>query len=39
MNRASKMGALFQERMLLRKRVDYQDECSLRIKNSKVFFL
>ena len=27
MNRTSKMGALFQEKMLLRKTVDYQEEC------------
>ena len=27
MNRTSKMGALFQEKMLLRKKVDYQEEC------------
>ena len=26
MNRTSKMGALFQEKMLLRKKVDYQEE-------------
>ena len=30
MNRTSKMGALFQETMLLRKKVDYQEECLLR---------
>ena len=27
MTRTSKMGALFQERMVLRKKVDYQEEC------------
>ena len=27
MNRTSKMGALFEEKMLLRKKVDYQEEC------------
>ena len=26
MNRTSKMGALFQEKMLLRKKVDYQED-------------
>jgi len=30
MNRTSKMGAAFQEKMLLRKKVDYQEECLLR---------
>ena len=27
MNTTSKMEALFQEKMLLRKKVDYQEEC------------
>ena len=39
MNRTSKMGALFQEKMLLRKKVDYQEECFvLRIINFELFF-
>ena len=33
MNRTSKMGALFEEKMLLRKKVDYQEECFF--KNNK----
>ena len=37
MNRTSKMGALFQEKMLLRKKVDYQ-ECFLRRINFELFF-
>ena len=37
MNGTSKMGALFQENMLLRKKVGYQEECLLRI-NYKLFF-
>ena len=31
-------GALFQEQMLLRKRVDYQDEGPLRMIDYKLFF-
>ena len=39
MNRTSKMEALFQEKMLLRKKVDYQEECFfLRIINFELFF-
>ena len=38
MNRTSKMGALFQEKMLLRKTVDYQEECFLRRINVELFF-
>ena len=38
MNRTSKMGALFQEKMLLRKKVDYQEECFLRRINFELFF-
>ena len=37
-NRTSKMGALFQEKMLLRKEVGYQAECSLRRINFKLIF-
>ena len=38
MNRTSKMGALFQEKMLLRKNVDYQEECLKRRTNFELFF-
>ena len=38
MNRTSKMGALFQEKMLLRKKVDYQEECFLRRIYFELFF-
>ena len=38
MNKTSKMGALFQEKMLLRKKVDYQEKCFLRIINFELFF-
>jgi len=38
MNRTSKMGAPFQEKMLLRKKVDYQEKCFLRNINYKLFF-
>ena len=38
MNRTSKMGALFQEKMLLRKKVNYQEECFLRRINFELFF-
>ena len=38
MNRTSKMEALFQEKMLLRKKVDYQEECVLRRINFELFF-
>ena len=34
MNITSKMGALFQEKMLLRKKVDYQEECFVRRINT-----
>ena len=37
MNRTSKMGALFQEKMLLWKKVDYQEECLLRRQMYKAF--
>ena len=35
MNRTSKMEALFQEKMLLRKKVDYQEECFFFFKKNK----
>ena len=38
MNRTSKMGALFLEKMLLRKKMDYQEECFLRRTNLELFF-
>ena len=38
MNKTSKMGALFQTKMLLRKKVDYQEECFLRRINFELFF-
>ena len=38
MNRTSKMWALFQEKMLLRKKVDYLEDCLLRRINYKLFF-
>ena len=38
MNRTSKMEALFQEKMLLRKKVDYQEECFLRRIIFELFF-
>ena len=38
MNRTSKMVTLFQEKMLLRKKVDYQEECLLRMIEYKLFF-
>jgi len=38
MNRTSKMGALFQEKMLLRKKVDYREECFLTKINLKLLF-
>ena len=38
MNRTSKMVALFQEKILLRKKVDYQEECLLRMIMYKLFF-
>ena len=38
MNRTSKMEALVQEKMLLRKKVDYQEECFLRRINFELFF-
>ena len=38
MNRTSKMGALFQEKTLLGKKVDYQEECFLRRINFKLLF-
>ena len=38
MNITSKMGALFQEKMLLRKKVDYQEECFVRRIKYKLFF-
>ena len=38
MNRTSKMGALFQEKMPLRKTVDYQEECLLRMIHYTLFF-
>ena len=38
MNRTSKMVALFQEKILLRKKGDYQEECLLRMIKYKLFF-
>ena len=38
MSRTSKMGALFQEKMLLRKKVNYQEECFLRRINLQLLF-
>ena len=38
MNRSSKMEALFEEKKLLRKKVDYLEECVLRRIDYKVFF-
>ena len=38
MNRTSKMVTLFQEKILLRKKVDYQEEYLLRMIEYKVFF-
>jgi len=38
MNRSNKMGALFQEKILPRKKVDYQEKCLPRKINSKLFF-
>ena len=38
MNRTSKMVTLFQEKILLRKKVDYQEECLLRIIEYNLFF-
>ena len=37
MNRTSKMVTLFQEKILLRKKVDYQEECLLRMIKYKLF--
>ena len=36
MNRTSKMVTLFQEKILLRKKVGYQEECLLRMKTYKL---
>ena len=38
MNRTSKMVTLFQEKILLRKKVDYQEECLLRMIKYNLFF-
>ena len=38
MNRTSKMVALFQEKILLRKNGGYQEECLLRMIKYKLFF-
>ena len=38
MNRPSKMEALFEEKKLLRKKVDYMEDCVLRRIDYKVFF-
>ena len=38
MNRTSKMVTLFQEEILLRKKMDYQEECLLRMIEYKLFF-
>ena len=38
MTRTSKMGALFQEKMVLRKKVDYREECFLRRVHFEMFF-
>ena len=37
MNRTSKMVTLFQEKIRLRKKVDYQEECLLRMIEYKLF--
>ena len=37
MNRTSKMVTLFQEKIRLRKKVDYQEECLLRMIKYKLF--
>ena len=37
MNRTSKMVTLFEEKILLRKKVDYQEECLLRMIKYKLF--
>ena len=36
MNRTRKMATLFQEKILLRKKVDYQEECWLRMIKYKL---
>ena len=36
MNRTSKMATLFQEKMLLRQKEDYQEECLLRMIKYKL---
>ena len=38
MNRTSKMVILFQEKILLRKKVEYQEECLLSMIKYKLFF-
>ena len=38
MNRPRKMEALFKEKMLLRKKVDYLEECVLRRIDYEAFF-
>ena len=38
MNRTSKMVTLFQEKILFRKKADYQEECLLRMIKYKLFF-
>ena len=38
MNRTSKMGALFEGKLLLRKKVDYLEDCLLRRINYKLLF-
>ena len=37
MNRTSKMVTLFQKKILLRKKVDYQEECLLTMIKYKLF--
>ena len=38
MNRTRKMVTLFQEKILLKNKVDYQEECLLRMIKYKLFF-
>ena len=38
MNRTGKMVTLFLQKILLRKKVDYQEECLLRMIEYKLFF-
>ena len=38
MNKTSKMVTLSQEKILLRKKVDYQEECLLKMIKYQLFF-